>query len=583
MAEHELPAAQLHQRVNVVAHEHRDMTGGDLPPEAKNDVGSNGLEGGLGNKEIATTVTADGDEPTEEEKHTLRHVGESLPLSAWLVAAVELSERFTYYGIQGLFQNYGQRPLDGSQGAGALGLGRQGATALTTFFNFWCYVTPIFGAIIADQYLGRYKTIFYFCLVYLAGIVVLLVTSLPFSLHNGAGLGGFISAIIIIGIGTGGIKSNVAPLIADQYKRRTMAISTTSKGERVIIDPGVTIQRIYMIFYAAINIGSLSLLATPYLERDVGFWSAFLLCLGVFIGGTTVLILGRKYYVVRPPQGGVITDAFRAIWIMIKKRNMDAPKASWQRANSGGSSVPWDDRFVDELQRALTACKVFAFYPIYWLVYGQFSSNFVSQAGQMETHGIPNDLMQNFDPISIIIFIPILDRLVYPVLQRLHIPFRPISRITVGFFIASLAMMYAAIVQHLIYSAPPCYFEPLCKASIVDGVKQGNKVHIAIQTPAYVFIGVSEIFASVSGLEYAYTKAPPSMKSFVQSMYLLTNAFGSALGMALSPLAHDPSILWLFVGLCCASVTAGVVFFLIFHHLNAKEDDLNEMDKDEVW
>lgn len=66
--------------------------------------------------------TPEGQEPTEEEKKTLRHIGESLPVSAWLVAIVELSERFTYYGVQGLFQNYVQRPFDGSLGRGALGM-----------------------------------------------------------------------------------------------------------------------------------------------------------------------------------------------------------------------------------------------------------------------------------------------------------------------------------------------------------------------------------------------------------------------------------------------------------------------------
>ncbi|KAL2823484.1 POT family-domain-containing protein [Aspergillus cavernicola] len=532
--------------------------------------------------EKALSVTPDGEEPNADEIKSLRHVAENLPLSAWLVAVVELCERFTYYGMSGLFQNYVQRPLDGSEGRGALGMGHQGATGLTTFFQFWCYVTPIVGAIVADQYLGKYKTIVYFCGIYLVGLLILVCTSIPGALESGAGLGGFIAAILIIGLGTGGIKSNVAPLIADQYKRKRMAVSTNKKGERVVIDPALTIQRIYMIFYGAINVGSLSLLATPYMERDVGFWSAYLLCLCMFAVGTLVVICGRKYYIVRPPQGSVITDAFKALWIMVINRNMDAPKPTWQAANGGNRpNVPWDDHFIDELKRALVACRVFCFYPIYWVVYGQFSSNFVTQAGQMQGHGIPNDLMQNFDPISIIVFIPVLEALVYPVLRRMHIRFRPISRISLGFIVASLAMMYAAIVQHLIYSAGPCYDSPLCDASIVDGSAQGNRIHIAIQTPAYVFIGVSEIFASVSGLEYAYTKAPPSMKSFVQSMYLLTNAFGSALAEALTPAAYDPAIMWMFTGLACASFVVGILFYFIYRHLNDQEDAMNALDADD--
>lgn len=89
--------------------------------------------------EKALTDTPDGEEPNETEKRTLRHVAENLPVSAWLVAVVELCERFTYYGMNGMFQNYVKRPLDGSEGRGALGMGHQGATGLTTFFQFWCY------------------------------------------------------------------------------------------------------------------------------------------------------------------------------------------------------------------------------------------------------------------------------------------------------------------------------------------------------------------------------------------------------------------------------------------------------------
>jgi POT family proton-dependent oligopeptide transporter len=111
-------------------------------------------------------------------------------------------------------------------------------------------VTPIFGAIVADQYLGKYNTILIFSFIYIAGLLILVTTSIPSALQQGAGLGGFIAAIIVIGIGTGGIKSNVAPLIADQYRRRQMVVSTDEKtGEKIIIDPAITIQRIYMVFY----------------------------------------------------------------------------------------------------------------------------------------------------------------------------------------------------------------------------------------------------------------------------------------------------------------------------------------------
>ncbi|KAK2748782.1 hypothetical protein FQN57_000363 [Myotisia sp. PD_48] len=524
--------------------------------------------------------TPDGQEPTDYEKATLPHVADKLGVSVWLVAIVEFCERFTYYGLAALLQNYIQKPLDGRLGRGALGLGQQGATALSTFFQFWCYVTPVLGAIVADQYLGKYKTIVLFCCTYALGLLILLFTSLPIALQNGAGLGGFVVAVIVIGLGTGGIKANVAPLIAEQYTRRSMAMHTDAKGNRVILDPAVTIQRIYMVFYACINVGCLAMLATPFMERDVGYWSAYLMCTVVFFIGTGILVLGRKRYVVRPPTGSIITDAFKSIWIMIKNRNMDAPKPSHQASLAGGGiKVPWDDHFVEEVKRALVACKVFTFFPIFWVIYGQFSSNFVSQAGQMAGHGIPNNLMQNFDPIAILIAVPLLDRIVYPFLQRRHIRFLPITRLTIGFLVASLAMLYAAVLQDNIYKAPPCFGKPLCDASMVNGVAQGNDIHIAIQAPAYMFIGLAEVFLSVTGLEYAYMKAPERLKSFVQSLFLLTNAFGSAIGMALTSVAYDPAIMWMYVGLCIASVITAGVFWMLFRGLNEQEDSFNALDK----
>lgn len=104
-------------------------------------------------------------------------------------------------------------------------------------------MTPVLGAIVSDQYLGKYWTIFYSAIIYIVGCLILFLTSLPVAIENGASLGGLIAAMIVIGIGTGGIKSNVSPLIAEQYENTTPFIKTLKSGERVIVDPAATIQR----------------------------------------------------------------------------------------------------------------------------------------------------------------------------------------------------------------------------------------------------------------------------------------------------------------------------------------------------
>ncbi|KAK1715486.1 hypothetical protein CaCOL14_012305 [Colletotrichum acutatum] len=574
---HEDTAAELHETLGerLPNKETTDLAGGYITPADPEKKFSSAADSESG-------PTPDGAEPNEFEKGSLRRVGENLPASAFLIAVVELTERFTYYGAQGLFQNYINNDPNGADGPKGLGMGHQAATGLNLFFQWFCYVTPILGAIIADQYLGKYKTILVFCAFYWVGLVILWTTSLPAAMANGAGIPGYIVAIIVIGLGTGGIKSNIAPLIADQYQRRVMAIKTESNGERVIIDPAITYQRIYMIFYWCINLGSLSLMATPFMEKYKGFWTAYLMCFCVFNIGIATLVLRRKTFVNRPPQGSVITDAFKALGMMIAARNMDAAKPSWRAEHGKEKPVPWNDHFVEELKRALRACKVFVFYPIFWVCYGQFSTNFVTQAGQMEGHGMPNDFMQNFDPISILIFTPILEKIVYPLLRKAGIELKPIMRITIGFWLGAICLAYAAIVQHLIYSAGPCYESPgECPEGMSGGSSLPNHVHIAVQTPAYIFIGLSEIFISVTGLEYAYTKAPPNMKSFVQSIYLFTNAFGSAISEALVSVAVDPKFLWMYTGVACSSAVVGCIFYFTFRHYDAEEDKMYELDRDQ--
>lgn len=59
-----------------------------------------------GQLSTSNIVSLEGSEPTEEEIATLRKIADHLPLSAFIVALVELCERFTYYGLSGPFQNY---------------------------------------------------------------------------------------------------------------------------------------------------------------------------------------------------------------------------------------------------------------------------------------------------------------------------------------------------------------------------------------------------------------------------------------------------------------------------------------------
>lgn len=379
---------------------------------------------------------------------------------------------------------------------------------------------------------------------------------------------GLIVTMIILGLGTGGIKSNVSPLIAEQYTETRPRVKVLESGEKVIIDPAVTIQSIYNIFYWCINIGSLSAIATTYLELYIDFWAAYLLPFCVFFFAPLVLWIGKKKYVVRPPKGSILLDAGNALWIAA--RNGFRLEAATDQ---------YGEQFIAELQRALVACRVFAFYPAFWLLYGQMNTSFVSMAGTMETHGLPNDFLINLNPISIIIFIPLVEKGLYPMLRKLGISFKPITRIFVGFLCISLGMAYAAGIQKYVYMQGPCYDHPLeCAASMKGEIP--NRAHVALQTPVYVLTGFGEIFAAITGLEYAFTKAPPSMKSFVTAIYLLQNAFGSAIGIGVSSVAHNPNMVTFFAALSGVTVVCGFAFFALFRKHNKTEETMNRLDAD---
>ncbi|CAI6335066.1 unnamed protein product [Periconia digitata] len=524
-----------------------------------------------------------GNAPTPSELVTLPKVSDKLPWGAFLVAIVELCERFAYYGLSGPFQNYMANKYHDPNGLpGALGLAQSGATAFNNAFQLWCYVTPILGAVVADQYLGKYKTIKYFSIIYMVGILILFATSLPFSIERGGALPGLITAMVIIGIGTGGIKANVSPLIAEQVRSTKPFIKLLSNGRKVIVDPEVTVQRIYMMFYMCINVGSISAIATTMLELHVGFWSAYLLTFLMFCVGFFVLLNGKDKYVIKPPQGGVISNCFKALWIAMQNRfDLDQAKPSFQARGGRRGGVPWDDAFIDELKASLVACKVCLFFPIYWVTYGQMMNNFVSQAGTMQLHGLPNDILPNIDPVTIIIMIPVLDRYVYPFIRtRLHIPFRPIARMTCGFLVSASGMAYAAVLQSRIYASGPCYENPShCEAGkIGENRYKPNNIHVAWQTPAYILIALSEILASVTGLELAYSKAPEGMKSFIMSLYLLTSAVGSALGILIAPFAKDPNLVWLYAGLACAAGVTGGFFYWTFKGTDEPKSGLENIE-----
>ncbi|KAF4452905.1 hypothetical protein F53441_4331 [Fusarium austroafricanum] len=507
-------------------------------------------------------VTPDGQFPTAEELDTLRRVPNKIPLKLFSIAFIELCERFSYYGCTVVFTNFIQQKLpEGSttgadnEQPGALGMGQRASTGITTFNQFWQYFMPLLGAYVADQYWGRYKTISWALGIDIIGHIILIISAIPPVIGNqGGALGAMIIAIIVIGFGTGGFKPNVNPLIVEQLGEQYMHVKTLKSGERVVVDPAVTIERVYLWFYFCINVGAL---------------------------------VGQVTYERRPPGGSVLGQALKT-WFLAQKGCWSLnPVATyknlhkddfWEKVKPSNFSnetrpkwMTFDDAWVDELSRGFNACAVFCWYPIFWLCYNQINNNLISQAAVMQRHGVPNDILSNLNPFALLIFIPLNDFFVYPALRKAGFRFTPIKKITAGFFTGAAAMIWAAVVQHFIYQKSECG-----KYASGDGCAIPD-INVWAQTGAYVLIALSEVFASITSLEYAFSKAPKNMRSMVQAVALFMTAFSAALGQALVGLASDPLLVWNYGVVAILAVIAGTCFWFQFRSLDIHEDDLNAL------
>jgi POT family proton-dependent oligopeptide transporter len=178
---------------------------------------------------------------------------------------VEMWERFSFYGMQGILLIY----LYYSAAQGGLGLDEVTASGLVGAYGGLVYLSTVLGAWIADRLLGSERTLFYSAVMIMAGHVALAL--LP-------GLSGVAAGLLLVGVGSGGLKANATSLVGSLYEEG---------DERR--DAG------FSLFYLGINVGALvGPLLTGLAQKEAGFHYGFGLAAGGMALGLTQYALGRK-------------------------------------------------------------------------------------------------------------------------------------------------------------------------------------------------------------------------------------------------------------------------------------------------
>ncbi|XP_017870946.1 PREDICTED: peptide transporter family 1 [Drosophila arizonae] len=353
------------------------------------------------------------------------------PKAVAFIVTNEFCERFNYYGMRAILVLYLTRKL---------GYNEETATVLFHVFTMLVYVFPIGGALVADGWLGKYKTILYLSIVYSVGAMIVAIGAIPLPLMPVKIV--TIAGLLMIAMGTGGIKPCVSAFGGDQFR---------------LPDQGAELARFFSLFYFAINAGSMiSTAVTPILRADVqcfGDDDCYSLAFGVpavlMIISMGIFVAGRLRYRVRSPSGNMffgvsscLSSAYKG-WRMNRKKS-PLPHFLDYAAPSVG------DQMVYDTKRLIKVLLLYIPFPAFWALSDQQGSRWTFQATHMDGdvlgYHIKPDQMQVINPLLILVFIPLFDYVVYPLLARVGIT-RPLQKLSIGLLFAAIGFFLSASVE----------------------------------------------------------------------------------------------------------------------------------------
>ncbi|WP_020651702.1 POT-type proton-dependent oligopeptide transporter [Massilia niastensis] len=452
-----------------------------------------------------------------------------MPRQIPYIIANEGCERFSFYGMRNILT-----PFLISTLLLFLPESERTGEAKHVFHTFviGVYFFPLLGGWLADRYFGKYNTVFWLSLVYCAGHACLAIFE--------DNLKGFYLGLFLIALGSGGIKPLVASFVGDQFDQ------TNKEKAKVVFDA----------FYWIINFGSFfASLLMPLFLRDYGPSVAFGIPGILMFIATMVLWSGKKKYVHVPPtpanphsfmnvvrtallarrpgegrpglnvalfgavaavaslamsvQWGFVIGACAALVLLLAFGGIGA-SMQLERARGAHS-----EEAVDGVRAVLRILIVFALVTPFWSLFDQKASTWIVQANTMTTqvsllgysfNVIPAQ-MQALNPLLVMLLIPFNNFALFPLLRMVGIEPTPLRRMTAGIALSAAAWVVVGNLQ-------------------VE-LDAGTPVNIAWQILPYALLTLGEVLVSATGLEFAYSQAPASMKGVIMALWYLAVTVGN--------------------------------------------------------
>lgn len=315
-----------------------------------------------------------------------------MPAGIPYILTNEAAERFSFYGMRCILVIFMTKYLLGSGGV----LDVMSAAESKTYFHLFVasvYFTPLLGALLCDIWLGKYKTIIFFSLIYCLGFCALALDQTRL---------GLVAGLALIAVGSGVIKPCVSANVGDQF-------GETNKH---------LIEKVYSWFYFSINFGAfISQLLIPVMLDKYSPRVAFGIPAAFMFLATLAFWMGRRKFV-HIPAGGI----------------------GFVRETLGGDGI----RALGKL------CIIYVFVAMFWALFDQMDSAWVLQAEKMNRHWLGHEWLSSqivsVNPLMIMLLIPVFSYVIYPAINKVF-PLTPLRKISLGLFVAASPFIVSALIE----------------------------------------------------------------------------------------------------------------------------------------
>ncbi len=383
----------------------------------------------------------------------------------------EMWERFSYYGMRAFLILYMTAPA----AAGGLGFADADAASIYGTYTGSVWGAAILGGIIADRFLGQYRSVLIGGIVIALGHFTLAFRALPF----------FYSGLALIVIGTGLLKPNVSTLVGSLYEQ-----DDTRR------DAG------FSIFYMGINLGAfIGPLIAGYLAQRVD-WHVGFASAGVGMTlGLMQYVLGKRR--LQPALDRLTTQPKPPV--VARAASSSTPIDRGSSGALGFTGTEW--------KRISALVIFFLFATLFWGGYEQAGSTlnlFADRNTRLDLFGFsfPSSWFQSVPPMFVILLAPVFAWLWVRLGTRG--PSVP-AKFAIGLFFMALAFLV------------------LVPAGAMAQASEGARVSPWWLIAAYALSEVGEICLYPVGLSATTTLAPARIVGLMMGVWFLSNAFGNKL------------------------------------------------------